>query len=206
MTQTPADGLRASLADILAALAEGDEVEAEAAAAGLRALPDRLLPEALNALQALLAAPQAERRWWAIRWLAALPGIEATPFFIQALQDEDASVRQCAAVGLRQRPDPQAVAGLVRALDDPDTLVRRLAGEALGATGSKAVPPLLEVMENGSHTARLEAARALANIGDTRAIPALFKALEGSALLEYWASQGLERMGVGMSFFFPPGD
>ena len=112
-------------------------------------------------------------------------------------------MRQCAALGLRQRPDPAAVEALIRALDDPDPLVRRLAGEALSATGSEAVPSLLKVMESGAQPARLEAARALGVIGDVRAIPALFAALDGSALLEYWASQGLERMGVGMSFFLP---
>ena len=54
----------------------------------------------------------------------------------------------------------------------------------------------------GTQSARLEPAPALALIGDPSAIPALFAALdEGSALLEHWASQGLERMGVGMKFF-----
>jgi HEAT repeat protein len=52
--------------------------------------------------------------------------------------------------------------------------------------------------------ARIQAARALALIGDTRAIPELFNALDGdSALLEYWAGEGLEKMGVGMVFFTP---
>jgi HEAT repeat protein len=95
------------------------------------------------------------------------------------------------------------VAGLVAALDDPDPLARRLAGQALATIGGEAVPRLLEVMAGGKHNARLEAVRALARIGDTRAVPALFEALEGSALLEYWANEGLERMGVGMSFFIP---
>jgi HEAT repeat protein len=59
-------------------------------------------------------------------------------------------------------------------------------------------------MENGSPQARIEAARALGFIGDARAVPQLFKALDGdSAILEYWADQGLERMGVGMVFFNP---
>jgi HEAT repeat protein len=72
------------------------------------------------------------------------------------------------------------------------------------ATDATAVPDLIEVMENGSQVARLEAARALSEIGDTRAIPVLFKALEeGSVVLEYWASEGLEKMGVGMTFFEP---
>jgi HEAT repeat protein len=46
--------------------------------------------------------------------------------------------------------------------------------------------------------------RALARIGDQRAIPALFRALDDeSALIEYWATKGLEDMGVGMIFFEP---
>ena len=192
-----------TLADLLSALASGEETQAESAASGLAALPEAQLPQALDALQGQLASADPDRRWWAARSLAALPGGEVAPSLLHALQDEDASVRQCAALGLRQRPDPQAVTGLVQALDDPDPLVRRLAGEALEAIGSEAVPALLAVMENGSHLARLEATRSLAVIGDARAIPALFAALEGSALLEHWASLGLERLGVGMSFFFP---
>ena len=44
----------------------------------------------------------------------------------------------------------------------------------------------------------------LAKIGDERAIPVLFEALDdSSALIEYWASEGLEKMGVGMVFYKP---
>jgi HEAT repeat protein len=79
-----------------------------------------------------------------------------------------------------------------------------LAGDALVAIGSPAVPALLEVLQAGVHPARLEAVRALARIGDERAIPALFTALDdSSALIEYWANEGLERMGVGMVFYRP---
>lgn len=191
------------LSDLLAALTSGEEARLEAAASGLAALPHGLQAQALHALQELLSSPQVEQRWWATRLLAALTEADAIPSLLQALEDEDASVRQCAALGLRQRADARAITGLVQALDDPDPLNRRLAGQALEAIGSEAVPELLEVMAGGSHPARLEAARALAGIKDTRAIPALFEALDGSALLEYWANEGLERMGVGMSFFDP---
>lgn len=199
-----------NLADLLAALTGGDEAQSEAAeqleaaAAGFASLPEAQQAEARVALQGLLAAPAADRRWWAARALAALPGEDIPLLLLQALQDEDASVCQCAALGLRQRPDSRSVDGLARALDDPDTLARRLAGEALAAIGAEAVPALLQVMAGGSHVARLEAVRALAAIGDTRAIPVLFAALgEGSALIDYWASEGLERMGVGMNYFIP---
>jgi HEAT repeat protein len=125
--------------------------------------------------------------------------------------DPDAGVRQCAALGLRQQPDAQAVPSLVEALHDRDPLVARLAGEALAAAGEQAVPRLIEVLQHDSQAlanagphARREAARALAAIGDPRAVPALYEVLDDdSALLVYWAEQGLERMGVGMAFFKP---
>ncbi len=70
---------------------------------------------------------------------------------------------------------------------------------------------LIEVLQTSSYTpgstaphARREAARSLAAIGDPRAVPALYSVLEDdSALLVYWAEQGLERMGVGMVYFNP---
>jgi len=66
------------------------------------------------------------------------------------------------------------------------------------------VPGLLEAMQGGDQRVRVEAVRAFAKIGDPRAIPALFEALdEGSALIEYWANEGLEKMGVGMVFYKP---
>jgi HEAT repeat protein len=60
------------------------------------------------------------------------------------------------------------------------------------------------VMRGGPHIARLEAARALALIGDSRAIPVLFEALDDqSAYVGFWSDEGLDRMGVGMVFFKP---
>ena len=53
--------------------------------------------------------------------------------------------------------------------------------------------------------ARVEAIKALAEIKDPRCIEAFFLAIQNgdSPLVEYWADQGLERLGVGMSFFKP---
>ena len=90
--------------------------------------------------------------------------------------------------------------GLYYRLAWPDTL----AADALATIGGPAVPDLLEVAQNGGQGARLEAIRALATIGDQRSLPLLFSLLDGeSALMEYWANEGLERMGVGMAFFKP---
>jgi hypothetical protein len=63
---------------------------------------------------------------------------------------------------------------------------------------------LIDTLENGLQPSKVEAARALAVIGDTRAIPAMYTAWEnGSALIRHWVEQGFERMGVGMQFFKP---
>ncbi len=82
-----------------------------------------------------------------------------------------------------------------------DRLLARLAGNALIATGSQAAHLSVDTLENGHAAAQIEAARSLALIGDPSAIPALFKAWQdGSAMIQYWAEEGFERMGVGMQF------
>jgi HEAT repeat protein len=71
--------------------------------------------------------------------------------------------------------------------------------------GSEAVPALLEVMDGAPQNARVEATRALAEIKDPRCISPFFAAIQNgdSPLVEYWADQGLEKLGIGMSFFSP---
>ncbi len=195
---------------ILQELFSGDDERAEAA------IP-RLAAEADPALQAVLVerlnAPKAETRWWAARALAALPAgapAEAAESrnvaacLAIALHDPEASVRQCAALGLRSHPAPACIPALAAALADPDPLTARLAADALEAIGSPAVEALIAALQAGPQPVKLRAIRALAAIQDLRAIPALFEALSGdSALMEYWAELGLGRLGVGAAFFLP---
>lgn len=214
MTDEPAGAPGASLETLLAALSGGevDDAAAEAALVACMALPADESAVVFARMTALAAAPAPDRRWWALRALAILPHVDPAPQLIAALHDPDAAVRQCAALGLRRHPDWRAVAALAAALSDLDPLAARLAGDALSAIGAEAVPVLIELLssENPPGAAgafqpatRLGALRALAAIGDPRAIPVLFAALDGSTLEEYWAGAGLERLGVGMSFFNP---
>jgi HEAT repeat protein len=190
----------ADLQALIDQLTGGDDRRAEAAALALAACREQALP----ALQALLEDSDPERRWWAARALAELADPWAGALLRRALSDGDPAVRQCAALALRRRPDPAAIPDLADALDDPDRLLARLAADALAACGSPALPALLAVLQGESQPARLEALRALASMEDEQTIPALFKALdEQSYLMEYWASEGLERLGVGMAFFKP---
>lgn len=83
-------------------------------------------------------------------------------------------------------------------------MTARLACNALIAIGSEAVPSLIEILRNGVSHARLQAARALAKIGDPRAIPALMEVLQtDSAISTYWAEQGLDKLGLSMVYFKP---
>ena len=198
------DGLESYLFE----LTSGDDQRAEAAAEKLALFGN----EALAALLPLLADERTDQRWWAVRTLANIHNGEASLHLIQALNDPDLSVRQCAALGLHQCAaqertgcqGDEAIQALIAAMSEQDHLLVRLAANALVSIGAPAVPALIEQLENAAQLVRLEAVRALALIGDPRAIPVLFDALESdSALADYWANEGLERMGVGMVFFKP---
>jgi HEAT repeat protein len=178
----------------------GSDDRAEAAALQLIAAGANSLP----ILREFLHNPVEDVRWWATRALGEISDPEVISLLLQALEDPQPAVRQCATLALRYQADPIAVSPLVQALSQPDRLMARLAGDALIAIGDESVPALIEVLQNSSPDARPEAARALGEIGDPRAIPALFNALDDdSALLKHWAGEGLEKMGVAMVFFNP---
>lgn len=189
------------LHSLLTELASGQDERAEKAAHKLPEYGE----QGMAAICDLLSDPHADTRWWVIRALAEFPAGAATQYFIAALADVDQAVRQCAALALCRRPDEKAVPALIAAMSDHDSLLARLAANALVELGEPAVPTLVDIVMGEQPLAlRLEAVRALALIGDQRAISALLNVLnEDSALMEYWANEGLERMGVGMLFFEP---
>jgi HEAT repeat protein len=181
-------------------LTSGDDCRAEAAARKLA----QDGPAGLPTLRELLKSSNVEARWWATWALASFAHREAGSLLQSQLKDPDSTVRQCAALALREQPYIDAIPNLIDLLEEQDPILARLAAAALIAAGREAVPALLEVLQNGSQKARLEAIRSLANIGDERAIPALYSAYqESSAMMEYWANEGLEKLGVGIVLFNP---
>jgi HEAT repeat protein len=190
----------------IAELASGDDRRAEAAALELVALEDAALPALLrffNENQSN-APQQVDCRWWALRVLAEIQSPAAREALLQGVEDPNHRLRQCALLGLRLQPDERLLSRAPSLLADRDALTASLAGDALIALGTQATPALVKTLQDAPQSARLQAIRALARIQDPRSIPVLFKALdEDSALVEYWASEGLERMGVGMTFFKP---
>lgn len=187
------------LDELLANLTSGDETRAENAVPGLVKLGE----EAFPALRDLLNSADADQRWWALRTLAQSPQAR-TEWLLPLLDDSAPEVRQAAALGLCSHPDETAVRPLVRALSDADAMVSDLARNALIEIGKPAVPALLDVSKDVSHRARINVLRALAEIADYSAVPALMAALEeDSALLQHWAEEGLERLGLNMIYLKP---
>lgn len=188
------------LAALLEQLVCGDDGRAEEAAAQLVEMGAEAVPALLN----LLESADPEHRWWATRSLATIDEPAARVGLVKSLRDAEVSVRQCAALGLREHPTAQAVPDLITMLGERDALSARLAADALAAVGAEAVPALLKVATSGPPRARVEAARALARMEDRQAVPALLALLDDpSAVVQYWAEEGLERMGLGMVYFEP---
>ncbi len=189
------------LAVLLAELSCGNDERAERAALRLREFG----LDALTPLRELAHSKRSEQRWWAVR---AMANCGPTPAVIGdllvALEDETLEVRQCALLSLVSHPDSQAVPALLRRLGDPDGLSAQLAGNALVVIGAEAVPALIDLVENGGRSEKLAAVRALAEIHDPRAIPALMKTLAAdSSLMQYWAEHGLDTLGLGMVYIKP---
>ena len=181
-------------------LTSGDDQVAENAANAITALGESALP----ALFKLLSSDDPETRWWALRATAEIPHPKVQQLLQRFLSDPDPEMRKCAALGLRIQPCSEAILDLVNLLGHEDRILARIAGDTLIATGSQAVPDLINSLETGTPGAQIEAARSLALIGDPKAIPALFDAWQkGSSLIRHWSEEGFERMGVGMQFFSP---
>ena len=184
---------------LLADLTSGDETRAEGAVPGLVELGS----EAFPALRDLLSSADADQRWWALRTLAQSPQAQ-TEWLLPFLNDPVPEVRQAAALGLSGHPAEAAISPLIRALSDADSMVSGLACNALVEIGKPAVPALLEMPKDVPQMARINAIRALAEIADHSAIPALMAALEDdSVMIQHWAEEGLERLGLDMIYLKP---
>ena len=188
-----------SLQDLLSDLTSGSETRAEKAVPALIELGDEAIPALLD----LTRSSDVDHRWWALRVLAQSPQAQAQ-WLVPFLTDPAREVRQCAALGLAIKPDESATGPLVQALSDEDSMVSSLAVNALVKIGKAAVPSLIEVVKSAPQTARIHALRALAEIRDHRAIPVMMKVMEeDSALLQHWAKEGLDRLGLDMVYMKP---
>lgn len=190
-----------ALPDALRDLTSGDEARAEQAVVALVALGQAAIP----ALLELTLSPDLDTRWWAVRTLAQTPHASTESLLPFLLADPAPEVRQCAALGLAVKADASATSSLVQALRDADSMTASLAANALIQIGKDAVPALIECVKNkNSQSARIHALRALAELRDQRAIAVMMQVLdEESVLLQHWAKEGLERLGLDMVYIKP---
>ena len=189
----------ASLDVLFAELISEDESRAEAAACELAQAGDT----AYSTLGTLIRSSIVDHRWWAIRTLAQMskPSLD---WLIDALDDISDEVREAAALALATHPAEDAIPGLIHALDCTDGMLGTLAINALIEIGKPAIPALLEAYHKAHPKARIRIMRTLAEIRDHRAISLLLKATdEDSAMLNYWAREGLERLGLNMVYIKP---
>jgi len=185
--------------DLLAELTSGDDERAENSISAISELGLAALPALLD----LTRAADVDSRWWAVRALAASPHTQ-TDCLIPLLGDSAPEVRAAAALALCNHPHESAVEALINTLADGDPLTAGLAANALAKIGSPSVPNLLEVMETAPTSIRILALRALSEIRDHRSIPVMMKCLTGeSAVLQYWAQEGLDRLGLNMVYVKP---
>ncbi len=181
-------------------LAKLDDQRAEQAAQRLAAFGER----ALEGLTPLLASGQVDARFWAVRTLALLTGERAALLRLGALHDADREVRLCALRAMCEQPTPQAMGELAVNLGGADPMASRLAGNAFIRLGRQALEPLINALRDGNPQARIEAARALAELRQPEAIAPLFNALaDSSTIVRHWAEIGLERLGQNYVFFAP---
>jgi HEAT repeat protein len=146
-----------------------------------------------------------ENRSWAVAALGTISEPAAVHALIALTAEADSEVRAAVFYALGQQRAPEAITPLMFALSERSPYLARLAADALIQIGAPAVPALCEALDREVEPAvRVNLARALALIADTRSIPALFRALDDdSAIVQHWADQGLEKMGVGQVYFRP---
>lgn len=186
---------------LLVELTSGDDTRAENSVPAIIELGMAAIP----ALLELTRAEEVDSRWWAVRALAASPHTQAENL-IPLLSDSAPEARAAAALALCDHPRESAVEALIKALADEDSLAAGLAGNALVKIGGPSVLSLIGAAQEaptGIRT-RCVAMRALSQIRDHRAIPVMMKALsEESAVLQYWAREGLDRLGLNMVYVKP---
>jgi HEAT repeat protein len=121
----------------------------------------------------------------------------AVPWLLNALNDQDAHVRQFAAENFGRIRDRRAVEPLIKALADADAHVRASSASALGKQGdARAVPALVKVIQDASEgrLARCSAGVSLGLIGGSTAVDTLIATIDdrnAPQLVRQGATSGL---------------
>ena len=99
---------------------------------------------------------------------------------LEALKQRDPEGKRALVAELRRRGTEDAVAILVKALEDESWSLRDLAVQALAGAGESAVAPLQRLLGTGLWYTRAAAARALGKMGHAGSLPLLVSSLADS--------------------------
>ncbi|OCT11234.1 virulence factor [Paenibacillus pectinilyticus] len=128
------------------------------------------------------AAEQLRSSDWKLRYAAlqkVQPSLETLPLLVQALQDENTSLRRLATVYLGDIKEPEVLPFLYRALEDDTPSVRRTAGDTLSDLGDPAaIPAMAKALKDRNKLVRWRAARFLYEVGDETVLEDLKQAAD----------------------------
>ncbi len=114
---------------------------------------------------------------------------------LEAASDKDLEVRRRVIRILGVVKDPRAVKPLTAAMNDENPNVRMMAGWSLALIGDGSVDPLIGVLQDKKSISRGDAAWALGNIKNTKAVEPLISALgEGDPVLSKDAHNALKKI------------
>lgn len=131
--------------------------------------------EAVEPLIAAMRRGEGRKCWLSVQALAEIRDERVIPALIQMLNANHVILRQTVAEALGKLGDLRAVPPLIEVLDVGPVTVQLWAATSLGLLKDRrAVDPLIAVLQSTlSSTMRHTVIRALENIGDPRAVPAI---------------------------------
>jgi HEAT repeat protein len=148
-------------------------------------------------IEALKNLP-AEQRGNAFYSLEHNADAEALPVLANALQDEDAFIRESALYALDYYDKEPVEAGIIAILaGDEDANVREAAASALASCPANAVPALIAALSDPAAPVREESARSLGRLEAHDAVAALAAALENDDEVDVRAQAAMALGGIG---------
>ena len=157
--------------------------------AAIQALGSLRSERALLPLVQVLRGKEPELRQPAAQALEELSETVSDPELVQVMTehvtDPDAEIRRSSAAVLGRLKVETAIPVLVHALEDPIPGVRFKAGLALSQIGAPSLDALIEVLHQGSASAREIAATAMGDIGGDKARNELVKSMQNNPTLSF---------------------
>ena len=156
-------------------------------------------PDAARTLLRLVDQPDETIRERAVAAMRKISVAEVQEKLLELLDDPSALVRARAVdgVGAAKQKNSECIDRLIAMLKkDEHPEVRRALLTALGLNKVRKAVPLIETLIHGDLEVQADAIRALGEIGDVSALPALLAMLKDNrAMVRYHASQALSKLG-----------